>query len=259
MGRDPGAAHIAKKKSIPSSEDTFAAAARDFIEGHVKKKHAALAGKGRNIGVQSAEDGTLEIIDGSLADRWRDQVISDIDEDMIFRVVDEARRKGVPGLGRRNNGELENRARSFHSVLSVMFGWLKEKRRLKVNPMIALTSPSAPKARDHVLTNPEIVNLWAVCDAQGFPFGPLLKLLALTGCRREEVAGMRRTELSEDLATWTIPGQRTKNHLVHVVPLPPMARNIIRSIDQHGNLVFTTNGRTSVSGFSKMKRGSTRN
>ena len=135
-----------------------------------------------------------------------------------------------------------------------MFGWLKEKRRLKFNPMIALTSPSAPKARDHVLTNPEIVKLWAVCDAQGFPFGPLLKLLALTGCRREEVAGMRRTELSEDLATWTIPGQRTKNHLVHVVPLPPMARNIIRSIDQHGDLVFTTNGRTSVSGFSKMKK-----
>ena len=125
-----------------------------------------------------------------------------------------------------------------------MFGWLKEKRRLKFNPMIALTSPSAPKARDHVLTNPEIVKLWAVCDAQGFPFGPLLKLLALTGCRREEVAGMRRTELSEDLRDMDHPGPADQEPPRSRGTLPPMARNIIRSIDQHGDLVFTTNGRT---------------
>ena len=64
---------------------------------------------------------------------------------------------------------------------------------------------------------------------------------------------MRRSELSDDLATWTVPGGRTKNHRVHVVPLPPLARDIIKPVDAHGDLVFTTNGRTSVSGFSKMK------
>ena len=55
---------------------------------------------------------------------------------------------------------------------------------------------------------------------------------------------MRRSELSEDLATLTIPGQRTKNHRVHVVPLPPIARDVIRGIDPHGDLVFTTTGST---------------
>ena len=252
IGNPPS--HIAKKRSIPSSEDTFSAAARDFIEDHVKKNTRRWHETARNIGIQPAEDGTLEIIDGSLADRWRNQPISEIDEDMIFRVVDEARRKGVPGLGRRNEGQSESRARKVHSTLSVLFGWLKKKRRIKVNPMVALTSPSAEKARDHVLTNPEIVKLWAACDTEGFPFGPLLKLLLLTGCRREEVAGMRRSELSEDLATWTIPGNRTKNHRVHIVPLPPMTRDIVRGIDPHGDLIFTTNGKTPVSGFSKFKK-----
>ena len=43
------------------------------------------------------------------------------------------------------------------------------------------------------------------------PFGPLLKVLLLTGQRRNEVAGMTRDELSDDGATWNIPGSRTKN------------------------------------------------
>ena len=254
LGRDPGAAHIAKKRSVPSAEDAFAAAARDFIEDHARKHTRRWQETARTIGLRQTDGGALEIIDGSLSDRWRDLIVSEIDEDVVFRVVDEARRKGVPGIGRRNDGQSEARARSVHSALSVLFGWLKEKRRIKVNPMAALSSPSAPKARDHVLTNPEIARLWAACDAEGFPFGHIIKLLLLTGCRREEVGGMRRSELSEDLTTLTIPGRRTKNHRVHVVPLPPIARDVIRGVDQHGDLVFTTNGSTAVSGFSKFKK-----
>ena len=56
------------------------------------------------------------------------------------------------------------------------------------------------------------------------PFGPLLKVLLLTGQRRNEVAGMTRDELSDDGATWNIPGSRTKNGRAHVVPLPPLVR-----------------------------------
>ena len=66
------------------------------------------------------------------------------------------------------------------------------------------------------------------------PRGPLLKLLLLTGCRLSEVAGSRRSELSGDGETWTIPGQRTKNGLVHIVPLPPLARDLIETVPNVG-------------------------
>ncbi len=101
-----------------------------------------------------------------------------------------------------------------------------------------------------MLTDAEVAKFWRAADDE--TFGPLLKLLLLTGCRRNEVAGMRRTELSDDRATWTIPGARTKNHRVHVVPLAPLARKMIPTEDV-GDLVFTTNGRTHVSGWSKIK------
>ena len=48
--------------------------------------------------------------------------------------------------------------------------------------------------------------------------------MLLTGSRLNEVARMEAGELSDDGATWTIPGNRTKNHRTHVVPLPLLAQ-----------------------------------
>jgi hypothetical protein len=71
---------------------------------------------------------------------------------------------------------------------------------------------------------------------------------------REELFSVERTrdELSDDGATWNIPGSRTKNGRAHVVPLPPIVRELIASA-KPGNLVFTTTGTTPVSGWSRMK------
>ena len=100
----------------------------------------------------------------------------------------------------------------------------------------------------------EIVSFWSACDKLGGPFGPLYKILLLTGCRLREVSDMRRTELSADYCT--IPGSRTKNHRPHALPVPTMARQIINSVPviEGEGYVFTTTGKTPVSGFSKSKQ-----
>ena len=59
--------------------------------------------------------------------------------------------------------------------------------------------PKSPTARARVLSDAEVRALWKACDEIGFPFGPVVKLLLLTGQRRREVAGMRWSELSDDL------------------------------------------------------------
>jgi integrase len=97
---------------------------------------------------------------------------------------------------------------------------------------------------------------WSACDQLGEPFGPLLKLLLLTGCRRSEVAEMTWSELSPDGSVWTIPGARTKNHRTHEVYLPPLARDLLASmhkIEGKAGFVFTTTGKTPVSGWGKLK------
>jgi integrase len=76
----------------------------------------------------------------------------------------------------------------------------------------------------------------------------------LTGCRLNEVAQMRRAELSDDGAVWTIPGVRTKNHREHRLVLPPQARAILAAVPTTGDLVFTTDGQHPVSCGSKIKQ-----
>ena len=137
----------------------------------------------------------------------------------------------------------------------MFFRWcLKERRLVHTNPVLDVWKPSPALARERVLTDAEIIKFWKATDKIGEPFGAALKLLLLTGCRRGEVSGMQRDELSDD-GTWTIPGNRTKNHRQHVVPLPPLAMELIAAVPHiEGGYVFTTTGRSAVSGWSKTKR-----
>lgn len=85
-------------------------------------------------------------------------------------------------------------------------------------------------------------------------FAPLLRLLLLTGARLNEIAGMRCDELHDD-GTWRLSGSRTKNSRAHVVPLPPLGRELIASAQsKSGDFIFSTTGTTPVSGWSRMKR-----
>jgi integrase len=256
MGKDPAAEYQAEQRSIGlSAADTFPAAACDFILQHAKRKTRRWIAQARLLGLRERDKG-LEPIDGGLAMRWRNKPLSEVDTDTVFRLIEEVRHKGIPGLERRSAEPSEPRSRTMHAVLSKMFNWLAEKRRISVSPMASLKRPSPSRARDRVLSNQEIVAFWHAADKITPPFGALFKLLLLTGCRLNEVARMEAGELSKDGAVWTIPGNRTKNHLIHVVPLSRLARTILKGISHSPecNFTFSTNQRTPVSGFSKVKR-----
>ena len=257
MGRDVVADYEASKRRRRSEQEirakrTFAAAARDFIEGHAKSKTRRWQEQARLLGLQPTAQG-LEVIRGGLSDRWCDKPVAEIDAHDIYGVVDESRRRGVPGLKRRSDGLTEARARAMFFCLSKTFAWLVQHRRVDKNPCAGVHRPDAPKARDRVLTDAEIVKFWSAAAAERREFAALLKLLLLTGCRLNEVAGMTRPQLSNDGASWNIPGARTKNGRPHVVPLAPLAREILASVAGEGALVFTTTGDKPVSGWSKIK------
>jgi integrase len=185
-----------------------------------------------------------EIIKGSLADVWAKKLVTEIDDHDIHTAVDQARKQGSNG-----------RARKLHAALSVMFGWLLRQRRITVNPVHGVWRPGAPASRERVLSDDEVVTFWKACDRSGV-FGALFKTLLLTGCRLREASGMTRAELGDD-GTWSIPSSRTKNHKPLSLTLPPSALDVIAGvpvIEGKAGLMFTTNGKTPVSGFSKAKK-----
>src|SRR5262249_21759586 len=149
----------------------------------------------RLLGLKPSEDGLSEIPRG-LADRWRDRPIGAINGHDIHRLVDDVRKRGIPGLARRGNVS-ESRARHAFACLSKMFSWLVQQRRIETNPCSNVHRPDASSKRERVLTDGEIAKLWAATEKLGAPFGSVIKLLLLTGQRLNEIAGLRWSEVSE--------------------------------------------------------------
>ena len=141
------------------------------------------------------------------------------------------------------------------AALGKLFSWATQHRLVTVNPCLGMYRPKPPSARHRVLTQDEIKSLWEACNDVAYPFGTVIKLLLITAQRRDEIAEMQWSELSEDFATWNIPAARTKNARPHQLFLPKVARDIIASVPRRvgSDFVFTTTGVTPISGFSKAK------
>lgn len=144
------------------------------------------------------------------------------------------------------------------------FNWLERKRLIDGNPFSLVEKPPVVKARERVLRDEELALVMRATRRLSYPFGPLYRLLILTGQRRDEVAGMEWQELDRDAREWRIPGKRTKNSREHIVPLSdaaiaeieatlPADRDKAKGWPRKG-LVFTVTGETPVSGYSRAKR-----
>ena len=82
--------------------------------------------------------------------------------------------------------------------------------------------------RERVVSDDEILAIWAATEGPG-AFNGIVRMLMLTGQRREEVAGMKWDEIAPDLSVWTIPASWAKNGVAHVVPLSAQAQTVLRA------------------------------
>jgi integrase len=115
------------------------------------------------------------------------------------------------------------------------------------------TRPSQ-RRRQRVLSDDEIRAIWQAAEASPSAFGYLVQFLLLTATRRMEAAGMRRRELVGD--DWLILQERYKTGLELVIPLSAAAQAVLAAVPKTGKsgLVFTTDGKRPIGGFSKFKR-----
>jgi len=175
----------------------------------------------------------------------------------------------VKSLGRRDISEIVDgmadrapiHANRVLAYLKAFFGWAVGRGYLDSNPAAGISKPSREVARDRTPSLDELVEIWNAADDLGYPFGPAIKLLALTATRREEIGGMRVDEVAlppgDDEGCWTLPAGRSKNGRAIRMPLAPLARQILEQAlaarSDEGPFVFSTTGRTPISGWSRAK------
>jgi integrase len=248
-----------RRRSAAGTADDFAAALRDYVEGHAGGGVKLWRKQLRFLGLAYPADGRgpPTLIPDGLAERWAGRSVRSLGPEDIRAVIKDACERGVPGLARRTKGRATNpMARVFGSYLSAALGWMYRADRIDVPLSVAKLLPEASKARDRTLNDDEIVKFWHAAGTLGAPLTQMLRLLLLTGVRRSELAGLRRGELSADGAVWTVPGIRVKNTREHVVPLPPLARRILASvpaIEGSSGLVFTNDGKRPIGSWSGIK------
>jgi integrase len=128
------------------------------------------------------------------------------------------------------------------SNLSALFGWAMREGLCESNPVLVTNDPGEGiQPRERVLSDREVAVVWRACEDNDF--GRIVKLLILTGCRREEIAGLKWSEIDLDAGTMTIPGERTKNHKTHVLILPAMAIDVLRTAWVRAGREFVFGGR----------------
>jgi integrase len=133
-------------------------------------------------------------------------------------------------------------ANNVRSSLSTFFNWCITKGLIEENP-IRGSYIADKEDRTRVLSIPELVAVWhaldqvTICDGA---YRDIVRLLILTGQRREEIGGLRFDELRGDYDHIELPPHRTKPKRAHTVALADPAQAILRPWTENSLFVFGT-------------------
>jgi integrase len=184
----------------------------------------------------------MRVVESVFKPRWGEKPLTALKRADMVRLMDEYAER--PGM-----------RKHIHSILRKLFNWAVDREDITVSPLSGMKAPKACASRRRVLGHEELICLWKATVRAGWPWGPYVRLLILTMQRRQEVAEMDWTEIDLEARIWTLPAERAKNDESHIVPLTDLAIKELRSLGpKDRGLVFTTTGKTAVSGFSKAKR-----
>lgn len=232
-GEDPQAE---KRAARQVAADQFETVVTSFVENHCRQNNRA-----------STAAETERLLRSVFVPIWARRPVSEIRKADVYAVTDALMKDGKTSA-----------ARHAFAAIRKFFNWCVERGLIEQSPCVAMKSPGKPTSRDRVLSEAELGAVLESARIQDWPFGPIVQLLALTAQRRGEVVGMRWDELDFDARLWTIPGTRTKNHRMHVVPLTDSAIAILEALPRlvQSEFVFPARGYTDrpYSGYSKGKR-----
>lgn len=131
--------------------------------------------------------------------------------------------------------------------LCALYAWAVREGLADTNPA-AGANRFPERSRERTLSDAEISAVWRA-TASDDPYSALVRLLMLTGARREELGALRWDEVDLDARTISLPPARTKNNRPHVIPLSDRAFAIVDAQPRDSEHVFGPGG------FSSWSRG----
>ncbi len=103
---------------------------------------------------------------------------------------------------------------AFH-FLRTFLNWCVERGYIEHAPTDRMKPPKSPPSRDRVLSTEELVAIWRACPDDDY--GRIVKLLMLSGQRRDQWGALRREFVQGDAVIW--PATAMKMGKAHLLPL----------------------------------------
>jgi integrase len=161
----------------------------EHIFEQFKMRHLSSRRSGKEVG---------DILEREVVSRWGKRLASEIRRVDVIELLDEIADRGTVYMRNRV-------AAHVRKLWNFAIGRGIE----RVNPAARIEMLDE-RARDRVLSTDELRLFWRACDKIGAPFGPLFKLLLVTGQRRDEVGTLERSEVDVGAKSWLIPPVKTK-------------------------------------------------
>jgi integrase len=233
------AARTTKVKAVRQAKREAEKVPLDAVETVVAafvERHCAKLRTGREV---------ARVLNREVVSRWKGRGLSEISKADVHELLDAIVDRPAP-----------IQANRVLAYLNKLCRWAMSRGIIERNPCDGLERPAQETSRDRVLDDRELALLWKAADRVGGPFAPVVKLLILTGQRKSEIAEGRWSEIDLDAKVWSLPPERVKNKRPHTIPLAPPALDVMASLPRigAGSLMFTTNGKNAISGFSRAKR-----
>lgn len=248
----------AKRGECPTAELENAATAGGLIVRALAEKFLADYVRMKELRALRKYESALRVhvvpgIGNVLADVLSREQVRGLVKKVMIRVP-----RGVGPQDRPQGGK--EAARTVVGVVRKMINWGIRERLLKRtdNPVEGMEDNLPKKRRkERVLSLEEARIAWRAAGTLGYPFGPAYQLIMLTGCRPGEWSTCLRSYIDLNQALLVLPADAYKTDHVHVVPLGPLALQLLEDLLSHhrghsGEYILSgTDGKNRLSGWTK--------
>jgi integrase len=208
------------RESAERGADTFRSLTERYLSDPETKTQRRVADKAR-------------LIEKHLLPAWGGRKAKDITSAEILALVEKYGESAPTGANR------------LLSVIREVFRFGVKKFVVSANPAAIVEKSIEHNEHCRAATDDELNKLWLALDSEPLLLSSAYRLLALTGCRRGEVWGMKWSELDLQSRLWILPAERVKNGRAHRVPLVGQALEILLTLDRaghRGEYVFPDDG-----------------